>query len=41
MQDALWKSPTTVQAQAVRDGEVSAVELVDSHLERVAEVNPG
>lgn len=40
MQDALWKSPATVQAQAVRDGEVSAVELVDSHLERVAEVNP-
>lgn len=40
MQDALWKSPATAQARAVRDGEVSAVELVDSHLARIAEVNP-
>ncbi|NUS88306.1 MAG: indole acetimide hydrolase [Streptomyces sp.] len=28
------------QAQAVRDGDISAVELVDSHLDRIAEVNP-
>ncbi|MGY0058851.1 amidase [Streptomyces sp. LZ34] len=28
------------QAAAVRDGDVSAVELVDSHLDRIAEVNP-
>ncbi|MDH6128623.1 amidase [Kitasatospora sp. GP82] len=40
MKDALWKMPATAQAQAVRGGEVSAVELVDSHLERIAEVNP-
>ncbi|OEV13918.1 amidase [Streptomyces nanshensis] len=28
------------QAAAVRDGEISAVELVDSHLERIAETGP-
>ncbi|MFD5598297.1 amidase family protein, partial [Streptomyces griseorubiginosus] len=32
--------PAAVQAQAVRSGAVSAVALVDSHLERIAEVNP-
>ncbi|WP_406500456.1 amidase [Streptomyces sp. NBC_01590] len=40
MQDALWKMPATVQAEAVRSAEVSAVELVDSHLDRIAEINP-
>ncbi|SCF90738.1 amidase [Streptomyces sp. Ncost-T10-10d] len=40
MQDALWKMPATAQAEAVRRGDVSAVELIDSHLERIAEVNP-
>ncbi|MFD8986200.1 amidase [Streptomyces sp. NPDC059564] len=40
MQDALWRLPATAQARAVRHAEVSAVELVDSHLERIAEVNP-
>lgn len=38
--DALWKLPATAQAAAVRAGHVSAVELVDSHLDRIAEVNP-
>ncbi|MFF2021335.1 amidase [Streptomyces sp. NPDC058171] len=40
MQDALWKRTATAQAEAVRGGEVSAVELIDSHLDRIAEVNP-
>lgn len=40
MQDDLWKKPATAQAAAVRSGEVSAVELVDSHLERIGAVNP-
>ncbi|WP_030241854.1 amidase [Streptomyces sp. NRRL S-350] len=40
MGDALWKLTAAAQAEAVRGGEVSAVELVESHLERIAEVNP-
>ncbi|GGZ62092.1 amidase [Streptomyces inusitatus] len=40
MRDALWKMPAAAQAAAVRGGEVSAVELIDSHLDRIAEVNP-
>ncbi|MCS0638379.1 amidase [Streptomyces sp. LP05-1] len=40
MTDTLWRLTATEQAAAVRSGEVSAVELVDSHLERIAEVNP-
>ncbi|MGW2547259.1 amidase, partial [Kitasatospora sp. NPDC001574] len=40
MGDALWKLSAAAQAEAVRGGEVSAVELVESHLERIAEVNP-
>ncbi|WP_344073698.1 amidase [Streptomyces crystallinus] len=40
MQDALWRRSAAAQAAAVRRGEVSAVELVESHLERIAEVNP-
>ncbi|MEU9622464.1 MULTISPECIES: amidase [unclassified Streptomyces] len=40
MQDALWKMSAAAQAEAVRNAEVSAAELVDSHLERIAEVNP-
>ncbi|MFD3517664.1 amidase [Streptomyces sp. NPDC058657] len=38
--DALWKMPAAEQAKAVRGGEVSAAELIDSHLDRIAEVNP-
>ncbi|MES4900792.1 MULTISPECIES: amidase [unclassified Streptomyces] len=40
MQNALWKMSAAAQAAAVRDGDISAVELVDSHLDRIAEVNP-
>ncbi|MFD8385076.1 amidase [Streptomyces sp. NPDC059679] len=40
MHNALWKMSAAAQAQAVRDGDISAVELVDSHLARIAEVNP-
>ncbi|MFD4135011.1 amidase [Streptomyces goshikiensis] len=40
MRDELWRMPATAQAEAVREGDVSAVELIDSHLERIAEVNP-
>ncbi|MEU1075905.1 MULTISPECIES: amidase [unclassified Streptomyces] len=40
MRDALWRRPATAQAAAVRSGEVSAVDLVESHLERIAAVNP-
>lgn len=39
-QNAPWAMTAAAQAAAVRDGEISAVELVDSHLERIAEVNP-
>ncbi|GAA1940108.1 amidase [Kitasatospora viridis] len=40
MGDALWELSAAAQARAVRGGEVRAVELVESHLERIAEVNP-
>ncbi|GLV84424.1 amidase [Streptomyces lavendulae subsp. lavendulae] len=40
MRDALWRMAAGAQARAVREGEVTALELVDSHLERIAEVNP-
>ncbi|MGW1101373.1 amidase [Streptomyces sp. NPDC002540] len=40
MQDPLWKMPAAAQAEAVRNAHVSAVELIESHLERIAEVNP-
>ncbi|MFD0279306.1 amidase [Kitasatospora sp. NPDC127111] len=40
MGDALWRLSAAAQAKAVRDGEVRAVEVVESHLERIAEVNP-
>ncbi|MEU5574605.1 amidase [Streptomyces coeruleorubidus] len=40
VRDALWKMPAAAQAEAVRNGDVSAVELVDSHLDRIADVNP-
>ncbi|WP_269856129.1 amidase [Streptomyces sp. RPT161] len=40
MQDALWTLPATAQAAAVRSGDISAVELIDSHLQRIAEINP-
>ncbi|WP_329557250.1 amidase [Streptomyces sp. NBC_00696] len=39
-QNALWAMTAAAQATAVRGGEVSAVELIDGHLERIAEVNP-
>ncbi|WP_307805954.1 amidase [Streptomyces chrestomyceticus] len=39
-QQALWELPAQAQAAAVRSGEVTAVELVECHLERIAEVNP-
>lgn len=38
--DDLWTMSAGEQAAAVREGRISAVELVDSHLDRVAEVNP-
>ncbi|MFJ8739658.1 amidase [Embleya sp. NPDC127516] len=40
MREALWRMSAAALAAAVRDGEVSAIEVVDSHLERIAEVNP-
>lgn len=40
MPDPLWKLSAAAQAEAVRRADVSAVELVDSHLDRIAEVNP-
>ncbi|MFI5672086.1 amidase [Streptomyces sp. NPDC051704] len=40
MLDPLWKMSAAAQAEAVRRGDVSAAELVESHLERIAEVNP-
>ncbi|MFJ3663012.1 amidase [Streptomyces sp. NPDC090119] len=39
-QDALWAMTAAAQAAAVRDGEISALELVDSHLARIAAINP-
>ncbi|MFH9350363.1 amidase [Kitasatospora sp. NPDC017646] len=36
----MWKLPATAIAAAVRGGEVSAREVVDAHLDRIAEVNP-
>ncbi|MEV0281129.1 amidase [Streptomyces sp. NPDC050610] len=38
--DALWKLSAAEQAAAVRRADISAVELIDSHLDRIAEVNP-
>ncbi|MFJ5803630.1 amidase [Streptomyces decoyicus] len=40
MRNALWKMTARAQARAVRTGEVPALELVDAHLARIAEVNP-
>ncbi|MGW0393753.1 amidase [Streptomyces sp. NPDC003042] len=40
MQDTLWQRSAAAQAEAVRSGAASAVEVVDSHLERIAAVNP-
>ncbi|MFI8459216.1 amidase [Kitasatospora sp. NPDC085464] len=36
----LWNRTATELAAAVRAGEVSALDVVDSHLDRIAEVNP-
>ncbi|MER7758716.1 amidase [Streptomyces sp. NPDC097619] len=38
--DEPWRWAAARQAAAVRAGEVTAVELVDSHLDRIAAVNP-
>ncbi len=38
--DTLWKMTAAEQAAAVRRADISAVELIDSHLGRIAEVNP-
>ncbi|WP_431991575.1 amidase [Streptomyces albogriseolus] len=38
--NTMWAMTAADQAAAVRSGEISAADLVDSHLERVAEVNP-
>ncbi|MFD7665347.1 amidase [Streptomyces sp. NPDC059788] len=39
-QQSLWELSAEAQAAAVRSGEVAAAEVVESHLERIAEVNP-
>ncbi|MFH8348350.1 amidase [Streptomyces sp. NPDC018045] len=39
-QQTLWKLTAAAQAAAVRSGEVTAVQVVEHHLERIAEVNP-
>ncbi|NEC47953.1 indole acetimide hydrolase, partial [Actinospica acidiphila] len=39
-QDTMWAMTAADQAAAVRTGRISAADLVDSHLERIAEVNP-
>ena len=38
--DLMWEWTAAQQAAAVRSGRVTAVELVESHLERIAAVNP-
>ncbi|MGW6915326.1 amidase [Kitasatospora sp. NPDC054939] len=38
--DTIWSWTATAQAAAVRSGEISAAELIDRHLERIAEVGP-
>ncbi|MFB6891699.1 amidase [Kitasatospora sp. NPDC056327] len=40
MGEDLWRLSAAAQARAVRGGEVSAAELVESHLERIRKVNP-
>ncbi|OKI07999.1 indole acetimide hydrolase [Streptomyces sp. CB02923] len=39
-QRALWELSAGEQAAAVRSGEVTAVEVVECHVERISEVNP-
>ncbi|MGA5260465.1 amidase [Streptomyces griseoincarnatus] len=39
-QDTMWAMTAADQAAAVRSGRISAADLVDSHLDRIAEVNP-
>jgi amidase len=36
----LWKCTAAELAAAVAEGEVSAAEVIESHLARIAEVNP-
>ncbi|MEU7040801.1 amidase [Streptomyces varsoviensis] len=38
--DLLWRMTAAEQAAAVRRGDITAVELIDSHVDRIAEVNP-
>ncbi|MFM9370725.1 amidase [Streptomyces sp. Da 82-17] len=38
--EPLWRLTATAQAAAVREGRVGAVELIDSHLERIAAADP-
>ncbi|MFJ8671795.1 amidase [Streptomyces sp. NPDC093589] len=40
MGNALWRMTARAQAAAVREGDVTAADLVESHLGRIAEVNP-
>src|SRR5947207_1828838 len=40
MNDVLSRSGTG-QARLIRDGQVSSAELVDAHLERIEQINPG
>ena len=40
MDDALLYASATTLAQAIRDKQVSAKEVVEAHLQRIAEVNP-
>lgn len=39
-QGQAWRLSAAAQADAVRTGDISAVELIDSHLDRIAEINP-
>ncbi|MFD8751307.1 amidase [Kitasatospora sp. NPDC059577] len=36
----MWSKPAAELAAAVRAGDVSALDVIDSHLDRIAEVNP-
>ncbi|MFJ2821061.1 amidase [Streptomyces toxytricini] len=40
MHEAMWQLSAGAQAQAVRQGEISAAELLRHHLDRIAETNP-
>jgi amidase len=40
MADALWRRSASELAQLIRSGQVSSVEVVEAHLERIEAVNP-